>query len=454
MRRVSLFVGFSSVLFLLAGPRAFGDGAFIWRNEKADIFQPEQKALIEWDGQQEKLTVQTRYEGPAEEMVWVVPVPSKPEVRKGELSVLEEMSRRTQEPQVRYTPFHQAKVEASVEALVSRAQIGVYDVAVLTPEGEHGVVEWLAANGFSLQPEQEKVVSDYISRQWWIVASRIHPDALNAVVENDLAKGVIHPLEISFSTTRCVYPMYMTSLARGNVEVLLWIKGPCHYEPETLTGSDWQVEFFGGPVDGLTHDYENMWKPRAVTWHVEPWIVTKLRRVFEASKIAEDLYFREADHVAYFDASVPARVAMVASQLGWWKDPRGVDLLTDYLTQTEAVDVPHIRSAVWALGEIGSAHGLSEETLDRLETLSRNPAFGLRMESFLALHKAKSPRLRGLIAIRLGALSREERKKSDHNVDYDVQFEREQLALWVGSHREDLSGPLKRGHFPSGRRGR
>ncbi|NLZ04800.1 MAG: DUF2330 domain-containing protein [Phycisphaerae bacterium] len=67
---------------------ALGDGGmFFQRISYEDVFQPTQKVYIRWDGSQEDLLIQTKYEGPAEEMVWIVPVPSQPTVERGNTAV-------------------------------------------------------------------------------------------------------------------------------------------------------------------------------------------------------------------------------------------------------------------------------------------------------------------------------------------------------------------------------
>jgi hypothetical protein len=56
-----------------------GDGGVFIRRKSytnADVLQPTQKVYIRWDGSQEKLLIRTKYKGPAEEMVWIVPVPA------------------------------------------------------------------------------------------------------------------------------------------------------------------------------------------------------------------------------------------------------------------------------------------------------------------------------------------------------------------------------------------
>jgi hypothetical protein len=354
---------------------AFADGKmFIWRNEKVDVFQPSQKAVIAWDGATETLTIQTKYEGPAEEMVWLVPVPAEPEVEKGNPGVFDEMSQRTQEPYILYTEFEGGDAGGSggAAALEWRRRIGAYDVALLKPVGGQTVLEWLEINEFGVEPEAKPILNSYIDRGWWVVASRIHKDALAPSVQERLAKGTIEPLKFTFTTRQCVYPLHLTSLAAGPVEVLLWIKGSNHFEPVTLSDGPWQIDFHGGP-------------PRArltarLTWRSRDWAriyhdpakpdspaecITKLRRTFHPSEMTYDIYFGPVDYAKYFDTQDPVKVGTVATQFGLWRDASGAEPLVTFLSTGTLTDEPHVRSAVWALGEI-SVGGVQSSEIDEV----------------------------------------------------------------------------------------
>src|SRR5712692_4229751 len=76
----------------------FADGCFVFRwNKQKDINEPTQKAIILHDQNREDLILQVKYEGPAEDFGWLIPVPGQPEVRKGSMQPFYELSRLTQE---------------------------------------------------------------------------------------------------------------------------------------------------------------------------------------------------------------------------------------------------------------------------------------------------------------------------------------------------------------------
>src|SRR2546430_523421 len=87
-----------AAIFTFVGTSTFADGCFVFRwNKQKDINEPTQKAIIFHDQNREDLILQVRYEGPAEDFGWLIPVPGKPEVRKGSMQPFYELSRLTQE---------------------------------------------------------------------------------------------------------------------------------------------------------------------------------------------------------------------------------------------------------------------------------------------------------------------------------------------------------------------
>ncbi len=98
MRAKSLLIAVSCINLLACLSAALGDGGVFIRRKtytNADVLQPTQKVYIRWDGSQERLLIQTKYQGPAEEMVWIVPVPAEPTVEKGDSKVFDTLGLQT-----------------------------------------------------------------------------------------------------------------------------------------------------------------------------------------------------------------------------------------------------------------------------------------------------------------------------------------------------------------------
>src|SRR6266481_3113518 len=86
-----------TAIFTVVATSTFADGCFVFRwNKQKDINEPTQKAIIFHDQSQEDLILQVKYEGPAEDFGWLIPVPGQPDVRKGSMQPFYELSRLTQ----------------------------------------------------------------------------------------------------------------------------------------------------------------------------------------------------------------------------------------------------------------------------------------------------------------------------------------------------------------------
>jgi len=425
------------------GLPVFGDGKFfVWRNEKADIFQPTQKGVIYWDGREEKLILQTKYEGPAEEMVWVVPVPSEPTVKKGDPEIFEEMSKRTQEPDISYTRFlklQTAGMRGSASPLQWQRRIGAYDVAVLSPVGTTQVIEWLKANDYGVPNEAVPILQDYIEQKWWMVAARIHRDALNAATRGQLAKGTLHPLEMTFRTTRCVYPLRLTSLAAGPVEVLLYIEGPDHYEPTTLAGPQWEMNLYGGPRRRVPIErYRRMrdWKRtyaiiEGQTELISDTCLTKLRRTFRPEQMADDIEFGKTDYAMFAASTDPRSVAEAATQYGRHREPEGIPHLLRVLSAKALSEEDHVRCCIWALGEIAIVSEEQRAIEQSLLTCAERGSSLVRMEAYIALAKARSERLGVQMVRQLGPITGRDMERFYEGAGWHHDPEMELITEWL-----------------------
>ncbi|MHC4641087.1 MAG: DUF2330 domain-containing protein [Planctomycetota bacterium] len=432
------FLGFLFVFyFVWPVYQLYADGKiFIWRNKDVDIFQPTQKAVIYKNDIEQKLILQTKYEGPAEEMVWIVPVPSEPKVKKGNPLLFEEFSKRTQKPDISYTRFvgfAGAAGGVMPQALKWRRRIGAYDVALLSHVGDTQVIDWLMSNDFGVSEESIPILKDYLKRKWWMVAAKIHRDALKDITREKLAKGNLHPLEMTFSTDKCVYPLRLTSLTAGPVEVLLYIEGPSHYEPVTLGGSKWEIDVYGGPLRQVPYmrpptDMQITMKiiEDKVVLTDKP-CLTKLRRVFQPEEMTDDIVFRALDYTTLIDSGNPDKIAQAATQYGRRRDAHAIPYLLRIISPEElkkaksetkyyAKSVPHklplissddlkanqhIRSSIWAIGEItleNKADPSIEETLLRCAQ-HEHPV--IRMEAYIALTKFGSKKIGSVMLDRL-----------------------------------------------------
>lgn len=292
-----------AVLALVASP-AYADGVPIPpHGHEADIEMPAQKAILVYDEgtRHEELVLSIQLLGQSPEAAWVIPVPSVPEVRVVSAAWFSLLSDLTQ-PEVvtRTVPFGGCSTlgvpgPGEVEVL-SRQQVGVYDVAVLTSGGSGALLEWLNGHGYGFPGEGKAILDAYVDQGWVFVATRVMPG------QSAPAEGDVQPLWLSFDSREPVYPMRLTGLVGEPVNVLLYILARHRMEIEGFT-----TEFAGlltleppaGEETGLADLLSG-----------EPWYVTKLRAWgYSPDSMTDDLYPRQAANDEPFRQTIIRRVA-------------------------------------------------------------------------------------------------------------------------------------------------
>jgi hypothetical protein len=213
----------AAVLILLPAA-ALADGAFVWR-KGVDLHEPQQKAILYWHAGREVMVLQVKYEGPAEEFGWMVPMPSQPEVDaiKPEDSPFAEISLYTQQ---RLRWGLRSKGESAGEeqvAVLERKVAGVYDVAVLAATDAGALAGWLEEHGFAFPRERQDVLDHYVRKRWVYAAMRIDPKQLAGDEVRKLRTGQLQPVRFTFRTSRMVYPLHISSVNAGETEVLLYL---------------------------------------------------------------------------------------------------------------------------------------------------------------------------------------------------------------------------------------
>lgn len=85
----------------LSFSEAVADGVFVW-NEGVDLVAPSQIGVILHDEGTEELVLQVKYQGPARDFAWLVPLPAAPEVKAVKSDLFAELSQDTQRRERRW----------------------------------------------------------------------------------------------------------------------------------------------------------------------------------------------------------------------------------------------------------------------------------------------------------------------------------------------------------------
>ncbi len=236
-----MFLGLMGAGFALSHNPCLADGCFVhfrW-NKEIDINEPTQKAIIVYDRRREDLILQVKYEGPAEDFGWLVPVPGLPEIRKGSMKCFYELSRLTQERGFLLSSGGLRSRGTGSVKVIQIKTVGAYQVTVLSAGDTSGLAEWLKINGFTLPGDRQDVLDGYVKKNWCFVAIKINPnekgfalmkgparqaglhETIGQSTRRKLANGELQPLVISFDSPNCVFPLSISAINGKPSEISL-----------------------------------------------------------------------------------------------------------------------------------------------------------------------------------------------------------------------------------------
>ncbi|MHB8079957.1 MAG: DUF2330 domain-containing protein [Candidatus Krumholzibacteriia bacterium] len=372
---------------LLAAPAAPADGCFVWRNERIDIREPEQKAVILFEAGWEDLILEVRYEGAPEEFGWIVPLPAEPELEPSSPDLFVRLSELTQEPRYGGAPGrHAAGLHAGVEAVevLQRKRVGIYDAAVLAARSGRALEAWLAGNGFRPPAGAGPLLAEYARRGWTFTAMKIAADAADTATARRLGDGTIQPVRFRFRTEAPVFPLKISAANGGDADLLLYVLTPTALEPANCRGVRWQVSAYGPFAPW------NEWKagflPAHATLARGEGFLTKLRARFRPEQM-EDLAFRPYDAEGRLRSDSLAVRAEAASQLGWSGARAGARPLLAFLKRARGAG-QDVWSALWALGRVGD-----RAAIPTLLVWARGDDARCRLEAIEALAALQAPDL-------------------------------------------------------------
>lgn len=250
----------------------WADGVYV--AERAVLKLPDipgQRAVIAWKDGKETLLIESALDSEAQKLGWIIPLPAVPTVmEKAEPGGLKTLRFCTQPKNIIHNLKKQAitltivaafvllligtylyqreqfalvvtavliliviitmslstprntklGVEASVNVsfglkVEKTAQVGDYDVTVLSATKPEELDAWLAGNGFGPLPGAAKIVSEYIRDKWMFAAVKL--------ARQESGTSIPHPIRLEFTSPRAVYPMKLTRLAQSSPQFELFV---------------------------------------------------------------------------------------------------------------------------------------------------------------------------------------------------------------------------------------
>jgi len=379
--KLAVHLGCFVLLFSLVSSTASADGAFVWRNQDADIHEPEQKAVLVFDRGLEDLVLEVRYEGAVRDFGWIVPLPARPRMRADDPKLFEQLSMATQETwrprSERVLGLTRTLGASAGEARVlERVDIGIYDAAVLAAPNGAALRRWLDAHRFHVPSAAFATFDEYAGRGWVFVAFRVAPARVDSATHAALAAGTLQPVRFRFRTDEPVFPLRVSAIGGRPSQVLLYVIASQALVHRTCNRAAW-TENACHPVGAWIGVDPDTAFPGLANEHN---YLTKLRASV-APVAMEDVRFRPYDPLLDLGSADARRRLEAEAYLGWAKPAGAAARLAPVLDRAGLSDDERL-TVLWALGEVGgpaavaalarqARSGSGSAQLEAIESLSR-----------------------------------------------------------------------------------
>lgn len=243
MKKVSILLGL--LVLLVATPLSANRGHIPFERD-VQIFEPNQRAMIAWNGLEEILLLSTDMRAnKATQVLEVLPLPTEPKVKKGDVETFRRatalINSKIRKP--RMAPGGKAMSRAPGAApppgeVTFHKKIGAHDVSVTHVLNTKGFIDWvenyLKSAGVKnphIPEANKKIIGEYLAKGFtWFVFDVV---ALDEVLKTGEA------IQYTFKTKSLYYPMKITQTAAGHTNVDLLILTPKLLD--TFTGLPSQV---------------------------------------------------------------------------------------------------------------------------------------------------------------------------------------------------------------------
>lgn len=228
MKKVTIIL----TLVLLFGPsQLLADRCLIPFKPGVQIFEPNQRAMIAWNGSEEILLLSTDLRASeATQVLEVLPLPSEPKVAKGNVDTFrratELINKKIAKPRllVGKGPRALPCVPPAGEVTFHK-KIGAHDISVTHVLNTQGFISWvekylksLGVQNPTIPEANKKIISEYLAEGFtWFVFDVV---SLNEV----LATG--EAIQYRFKTKFLYYPMKVTQTVKGHTTVDLLVLSP------------------------------------------------------------------------------------------------------------------------------------------------------------------------------------------------------------------------------------
>jgi hypothetical protein len=245
-------------------------------NSHVQIFEPNQRAMIAWNGDEEILLLSTDVSASESTMVLeVLPLPAEPEVKKGDLETFRKAtnlinSKLRHAFELGKRNGGKGKPPPPGGEVTFHKKIGAHEISVTHLLNANGFIDWvkdyLKSLGIEkdvISEEMKELIEEYIKEKFvWFVFDVI--TLKQETVTNE-------PIQYHFRTKSLFYPLKITSTGEGDTSIELLILTPrllqnfpglpfrrvrLRHDPITIT--DYELKDLNEDMYKLLDDYQKL----------------------------------------------------------------------------------------------------------------------------------------------------------------------------------------------------
>ena len=231
------------------------------------VFEPEQKAIIAWDGTTETMLLSTRFTADRlGNMAWIVPIQSttKPDVAASDMTVFRQFVNYFTPPSTSRSDLLWSGGLAKGVDVIETVKVDIYDITILKTSDASALVDWLNGNGYNVPADAVPVIARYVGENRYFMANKVNLRnkyaaaiqkmvMLNSSFESmtfdeqyslvkaeyyrdngrdiqdlweafgNLQRGMATPLKITFTPSKPTFPLAISSINSGPTRIDVYV---------------------------------------------------------------------------------------------------------------------------------------------------------------------------------------------------------------------------------------
>lgn len=234
------------------------------------VYEPEQKAIIAWNGTTETMLLSTRFTADRlGNMAWIVPIQSstKSEVSASDITVFDEFVNYFVPPRTYHSNILGGVGSTKGVEVIETMKVDIYDITILKTSDASALVNWLNDSGYHVSADAVPVIARYVGENRYFMVNKVnlrnkYASAIDKMVafnssfesmtlgeqirlteivnadeyQNDvwemsktlygLESGMATPLKIVFTPPKPTFPLAISSINSGPTRIDVYVAAP------------------------------------------------------------------------------------------------------------------------------------------------------------------------------------------------------------------------------------